>query len=448
MYDIVILGGGPGGYVAAERAGRMGKKVLLVEKERLGGVCLNHGCVPTKSLLNSAKLYLHALNSENYGVTVQGAEFSLEKAMKWKQNVVNTMVGGIEFLMKENGVDVVMGEGTVHADGSVSVGNETYKGNSLIIASGSSPFLLPVPGIESSTVITSRDLLQMEKLPGSLTVIGGGVIGMEFASLFSSVGVTVTVIEMLEEVLPMMDKRMAKMVRASMEEVDFRLSSRVTRIKNDRVFFEQNGKEQSVQSDYILVAVGRKANVESFKNAGIAMDRGFVMVDERMRTNLPNIYAIGDVTGKSMLAHSASRMGEVAVNTIAGKKDRMRYNAIPWALYTTLEAAGCGLTEDAAKKEGRSIHVGKYQMKNNSRFYAEHGKAAGLCKIVADADTGVILGIHFVGGVSSELIGGAAVIIESELRIQEIKEVIYPHPSLSEVIRDAVWQINQGGNDA
>ncbi len=442
MYDIVILGGGPGGYVAAERAGHMGKKVLLIEKERLGGVCLNHGCVPTKSLLNSAKLYSHALDSENYGVTVKGAEFSLEKAMKWKRNVVDTMVGGIDFLMKENNVDVVMGEGSVHADGSISVGNEVYRGTSVIIATGSSPFLPPIPGIESSRVMTSRDLLQIEKLPGSLTVIGGGVIGMEFASLFSSVGVQVTVIEMLEEILPMMDKRMARTVRTEMKAVNFHLGSRVTRIEDDRVFFEENGKEQSLQSDFILVAVGRRANTESFKDAGIAIDRGFVVVDDQMRTNLPNVYAIGDVTGKSMLAHSAYRMGEVAVNTIAGKKDRMRYSAIPWALYTTPEAAGCGLTEDAAKKEGQSIKVGSYQMKNNSRFYAEHGKAAGLCKVVADADTGVILGIHLVGGVSSELIGGAAAIIEAELRVQEIKEVIYPHPSLSEVIRDAVWQID------
>ncbi len=442
MYDIVILGGGPGGYVAAERAGKLGQKVLLIEKERLGGVCLNHGCVPTKSLLNSVKLYKHAQESENYGVTVEGARFSLEVAMKWKRNVVDTMVGGIDFLMKENNVDVVMGDGTVQADGSVRVGNETYRGKSLIIATGSSPFLPPIPGIDSKSVITSRDLLQIGKLPNSLTVIGGGVIGMEFASMFSSLGVSVTVIEMLEEVLPMMDKRMASTVRRGLKNVDFHLNSRVTGIKGSKVFFEENGKESSVESEYILVSVGRRANLESFKDAGVATERGFAVVDEQMRTNLPNVYAIGDVTGKSMLAHSAYRMAEVAVNTITGRKDRMRYTAIPWALYTTPEAAGCGLTEAAAKKQGRSIKVGNYQMKNNSRFYAEHGKAAGQCKVVADAETGVILGVHLVGGISSELIGGAAAIIEAELRVKEIKEVIYPHPSLSEVIRDAVWQID------
>ncbi len=440
MYDIVILGGGPGGYIAAERAGQKGKKVLIVERENLGGVCLNHGCVPTKSLLHSAKLYKSALHAERYGVLTENVQFDITAAMNWKKNVVSTMVDGIKFLMKENNVDVVKGEGTLLPDREIQVGKEIYHGKAVIIATGSSPFMPPIPGIDSASVVTSRDLLSLSRLPQSLTVIGGGVIGMEFASFFSSVGVKVEVIEMLDEVLPMMDRRMARTVRTGMKEVTFNLGSRVTEIAGKNVRFEKDGKEYSVHSEYILVAIGRRANLDAVSASGIAVEKGFVAVDEMMRTNLPNVYAIGDVTGKSMLAHSASRMGEVAVNNILGKRDRMRYHAIPWALYTSPEAAGCGLTEEEAKSRGYQIKTGTYQMKNNSRFYAEHGKSAGLCKIVADAETDVILGVHLVGGISSELISGAATIIEAELRINEVKEIIYPHPSLSEVIRDAVWQ--------
>lgn len=441
MYDIVILGGGPGGYVAAERAGHAGKKVLIIERENLGGVCLNHGCVPTKSLLNSAKLYKNAVGSASYGVKAEGVSFDLEAAMAWKSNVVSTMVGGIEFLMKENSVDVVKGDGILLPDRGIRVGNEIYRGKAVIIAAGSSPFIPPIPGIDSPAVVTSRDLLSIYELPESLTVIGGGVIGMEFASFFSSIGVKVEVVEMLDEVLPMMDKRMARVVRTGLKDVVFNLGSRVTEIDGSTVRFQKDEKEHSVDSEYILVAIGRRANLDAVAESGLAVEKGFVVVDENMRTNLPDVYAIGDITGKSMLAHSASRMGEVAVNNILGRRDRMRYHAVPWALYTSPEAAGCGLTEDEAKEQGRRIKTGTYQMKNNSRFYAEHGKSAGLCKVVADAETDVILGVHLVGGISSELISGAAVIIEAELRVDEIKEIIYPHPSLSEVIRDAVWQI-------
>ncbi len=441
MYDIVILGGGPGGYVAAERAGHAGKKVLIIERENLGGVCLNHGCVPTKSLLNSAKLYKNAVGSASYGVKAEGVSFDLDAAMKWKSNVVSTMVGGIEFLMKENSVDVVKGDGILLPDRGIRVGNETYRGKAVIIAAGSSPFIPPIPGINSPAVVTSRDLLSISKLPESLTVIGGGVIGMEFASLFSSIGVKVEVVEMLDEVLPMMDKRMARVVRTGLKDVTFNLGSRVTEIDGSTVRFQKDGKEHSVDSEYILVAIGRRANLDAVTESGLSVEKGFVVVDENMRTNLPDVYAIGDIIGKSMLAHSASRMGEVAVNNILGRRDRMRYHAVPWALYTSPEAAGCGLTEDEAKEQGRKIKTGTYQMKNNSRFYAEHGKSAGLCKVVADAETDVILGVHLVGGISSELISGAAAIIEAELTVEEIKEIIYPHPSLSEVIRDAVWQI-------
>lgn len=441
MYDIIIIGGGPGGYIAAERAGFSGKKVLLIEKEELGGVCLNHGCVPTKSLLNSAKLYKQSKQSEKFGIEVEHSSFNFSSAMKWKNNVVSKMVGGISFLMKENGVDVVKGEGVLLPDKKVRVNNDVFDGKSVIIATGSSSVLPPIQGMDSPAVITSRELLNIDELPSSISIIGGGVIGLEFASFFSAVGVKVSVIEMMHEILPSMEEKIARIVRSEIKEIDFYLESKVTRIDSNKVFFSKEGKEISVTSDLILVAVGRKANTESFENAGIALDKGFVTVDDKMKTNIPDIYAVGDVTGRSMLAHSASRMGEVAVNNILGKRDHMRYHAIPRVVYTFPEAASCGLTEAEAEKLGYKVIAGIYQMKNNSRFYAESGDKRGMCKVVADAEYGTILGIHLAGGISSELIAAAAGIIEAELRIEEVREIVFPHPSLSEVIKDAVWQV-------
>ncbi len=441
MYDVIVIGGGPGGYMAAERAGHAGLKVLLAEKENLGGVCLNHGCVPTKSLLNSAKLYRSSRSSSVFGVDADNVTFNFGKAMRWKEEVVKNMVKGVGFLMEENGVTVIKGEAVLLSDRRVRINDEIHDARNIIIAAGSSPFIPPVPGADTERVITSRDLLALEELPKSLTVIGGGVIGMEFASLFSSVGVKVSVVEMLDEVLPMMDRRIARIVRKEMKEVVFHLGAKVTSIEGGTVHFTGKTGGGSISSDYILMAVGRKANLRGFEEAGIALSERGVAVDDRMRTNVPGIYAVGDVTGLSMLAHSAYRMAEVAVNNITGKKDIMRFNAVPWALYTYPEAAGCGITEDEAKKRGIEVKIGTSLMKSNSRFYAEHGPSAGMCKVVADSGTGVILGIHLVGGVSSELVAGAAAVIEAELRVNELKDVIFPHPSLSEVIREAVWQI-------
>ncbi len=441
MYDVIILGGGPGGYVAAERAGQEGKKVLLIEKESLGGVCLNHGCVPTKSFLHAAKLYKNARTSEPYGVDVHDVSFNFAKASQWKNTVVSTMVKGIDFLMKENNVEVFHGGGTLLPGNRVQAGDSVFKGQSIIIATGSSPSVPPIPGIESPSVKTTRELLQQKNLPASLTIIGGGVIGMEFASFFSTVGVHVTVIEMLPEVLPMMDASMARYIRTSMKDVDFYVRTAVDRIEGNTVFISGEAGNNSVTSDIILMAAGRKPNTGSLQQVQLAYTKGFVAVNDRMETNIPHVYAVVDVTGKAMLAHAASRMGEVAVHTMNMKPDRMRYNAIPWALYTLPEAAGCGITEKEALEQGIKVRVGMYQMKNNSRYFAEHGKGRGVCKVIADADTRVIRGIHLAGGMSSELIAGAAGIIESELRIEEVKEIVFPHPTLSEVIRDAVWTL-------
>ncbi len=443
MYDLIIIGAGPGGYIAAERAGAAGKKVLLVEKGHLGGVCTNAGCIPTKTLLNSAKLYVHGKEAQQFGVSFTGASYDLGKAMAWKQEVIETLRKGIAFQMKRFNVEVSKGEAVLTAKDIVASGGKEYKARNIIIGTGSSPVIPPIPGADGEKVVTSNEILEIKTMPQKLIIIGGGVIGVEFASYFSSLDVEVTVIEMLPEIIPFMDNDLSKLIRRTMKKVDFRLATKVESISGSTVKVTRDGKEESLSADLILMSVGRKPNLESLGAGAIGLDVGKkgIKVNEKMQTNLPGVYAIGDVTGESLLAHSASRMGEVAVNTILGKRDLMRYHAVPWVVYSLPEAAGVGLTEEQAKADNITVKVGKWQMRSNGRFLAEHGKENGICKVIVDAKTEAVLGVHMVGGYCSEIIYGAAIAIEAELRVQEMKEIIFPHPTVSEVFKDALWEI-------
>lgn len=439
-YDLIVVGSGPGGYIAAERAGQLGKKVLLIEKGPLGGVCTNVGCIPTKSLLHSAKQYHHALGGESYGLKVQGASYDLQQAMAWKQDTVETLQSGIGFLMKASKVETVFGEATFVDAHTIKVGEQVYKTDYLIVATGSSPFIPPIPGSTLDHVLTSSEILSISTLPETLTIIGGGVIGIEFASYFSMVGTKVTVIEMLDEILPMMDGDFAKMMRRELKGVTFKLGCKVEEITSEAVLYtDAKGKQHSLASELVLMSVGRRANTEGLDKLGLDIGRTGLRVNEYMQTNISTVYGVGDVNGKSLLAHSASRMAEVAVSHIFGPTpQRMRYNAVPWAIYSQPEAAGCGLTEAEAEKLGIAVLTSTVQMRSNGRFLAEQGKrAGGLVKVLANAENGIILGVHLLGPYSSEMIWGAAAILEAELRIQDVKEIIFPHPSVSELIKDA-----------
>jgi len=445
-FDLIVVGSGPGGYIAAQRAGDLGKKVLLVEKEHLGGVCTNKGCIPTKALLNSAKMYRHALDSEKMGVSAKEVTYDLAGAMSWKQETVETLRGGIAFLMKSAKVTVVNGEATFIDKNSVEVAGKTYSATDMIVATGSSPLVPPIEGSTLEHVVTSDEVLEIKKVPSSLVIIGGGVIGIEFASYFSSIGTKVTVVELLDEILPMMDKDFAKLIRREMKDVTFNLGCKVTKITDEKVVFvDPKGNEQSVAGELVLLSVGRRANLKGVEKLNLATDKGYIVVDENLKTNVDNVWAIGDVNGKSLLAHSASRMAEVVVaNLYSSEKQKMRYFAIPWALYGIPEAAGCGLTEQEAIKQNREILVGTTQMRANGRFLAEHGKrASGLCKVVVDKKSKAILGIHLIGPYSSEIIASASVVIESELRIKEVKELIFPHPSVAEILKDTLFAIEK-----
>jgi dihydrolipoamide dehydrogenase len=455
MHDVIVIGGGPAGYLAAERLGSRGKRVLLVEKEALGGTCLNVGCIPTKSLLNSAKLYLHAREAGQFGVHAEGASFNLGEMMVWKARIVETLCAGVAAQMKRYKVEVIKGAGVLDVKGAlrgVRAGGVLYEAKAVLAAAGSVPVMPPIPGArDNPRVVDSTALLSVQEVPPRLCVIGGGVIGVEFASLFSTLGSRVSVIEMLDEIIPPMDKDHAPVMRRSLKNTSFHLGCKVTRIEGGTVFFTaKDGKEESEAADIVLMAVGRRSETASWGavEAGIDVSAKGVTVDDRMRTNLPGVWAAGDVNGRSMLAHSAYRMAEVAVNDICAypegteSRDVMRYNAIPWAVYSIPEAAGAGMTEQEALAKGIRIKKAAVPMGVSGRFIAENGlRAPGNVKVIAAADTGRILGIHIIGPYASEMIWGASALIENEMSIADVKEMIFPHPSVSEVIRDAIWNL-------
>ena len=445
-FDLIVIGAGPAGYVSAERATARGMKVLLVESRRLGGVCLNEGCIPSKTLLNSAKIYHYAMHSEAYGVRATGVEFDLTKVMARKTKVMDTLRNGIAGLMRKSKIDVVVGTAKLQAERKVEINGQIYQAKNILISTGSSPAKPPIPGCGLPGVLDSTGILNLEKLPKSVVIIGGGVIGCEFACFFGSVGVPVTVIEMLPEICPQMDKDITKNLRAelSKKNVTFHTGAKVLEITADTVRFEKEGKPESVARDIVLVSTGRMPNVNGLglEELRLDFDQRGIKVDDRCATNVPGIWAAGDCTGRAWLAHTATRMGEVAVNNMSGRPDRYRSNAIPGVVYTVPEIATVGLGEDEAKKAGIPVKVGKMPMSASGRYLAEHAEERGQVKVILHAETGVLLGVHMIGGACSEMIWGAAALIEAEFRAKEIEEIVFPHPTVSELIRDTIFTIH------
>lgn len=451
-YDVIVLGGGPGGYLAAERLGHAGKKVLLIEKDALGGTCLNVGCIPTKSLLNSAKLYVHAQDSAKFGITATGVAFDWAAVQSWKAEVVSTLVAGVGASEKRAGVEVVYGHGTLISAGVVEVDGVRKSAEHVIIATGSVPVMPPIPGAaDNPKVVDSTGLLALEKLPERLAIIGGGVIGVEFASLFAAFGIQVDVIEMLPEIVPFADADLAAKLRRALTGATFHLNSRVTGIDGGTVHYTNaKGATVEVPADVILMAVGRKPLVEGWgaSEAGLELGPKGVVVDDTMRTNLPNVWAVGDVTGRSLLAHAAYRMGEIAAAHIidpvsAGKTGQvLRTNTIPWAVYSLPEAAGVGLTQAQAEQAGHRVVTATVPLAVSGRFVAENGvRSPGMVKLIADADTRFVLGVHMLGSYAPETIWGAALALETELRIEDLRQLVFPHPTVSEGIREAAWAV-------
>lgn len=448
MYDIGILGGGPGGYVAAERAGHKGLKTILFEAKDLGGVCLNEGCIPTKTLLYSAKIYDSAKKGDKYGVLAGDLKFDFTKMMSRKNKIVKKLVMGVGGKMKKNKVEVVNDYAQIVSRGKdfieISAGDKTYQCKNIIISTGSEAFVPPIKGLQKENIMTNREILQLKEVPKELVIIGGGVIGTEFAALFNSLGSKVTVIEMLDEILTGMDKEISAMLRSEMEKkgVEFNLSSKVTELKGKEVIYEKDGKTISVKGDEVLVSVGRKPVTTGFglEKLGVELFKGGIKIDKNCRTNVPNVYAAGDVTGFSLLAHTASREGEVAVNNIAGEQDTMRYSAIPGVVYTNPEVSGVGLTEEVAKEKGIEYEMRALPMVYAGRFLAENEGFNGYTKVLVGKKYKEILGVHMIGNPSSEMIYGAAMAIESELTVDEMQKIVFPHPTVSEIFKETVFE--------
>ena len=459
MYDLAILGGGPGGYVAAGRAGAAGLSVVLFEKRELGGVCLNEGCIPTKTLLYSAKVYDYAKHADRYGVNVPESSIDFGAIFKRKVKVVKKLVGGVKVQMRNANVEVVSGEAVIEgrgADGiTIACGENSYTARNLLICTGSEAAVPPIPGLREGlgeTVVTNREILSLEAQPERLVVIGGGVIGMEFASFFNSIGTQVTVIEMLPKILGPLDDEISAMLQAQYAKkgVEFHLSCKVVAVEGNEVVYEDpEGNTCRAAGDKILVSVGRRASFAGIglENIGVELalnpaGRPYgIKVDEKMRTNVPGVYAAGDVTGFSMLAHTATREGEVAVNTILGKEDAMSYKAIPGVVYTNPEVAGVGVTEADATAKGLEVDVLKLPMAFSGRFVAENERGEGLCKVIVDKASHKVLGVHMLGNPCSEIIQSACIAIEKGLTVEQLKDVVFPHPTVSEILKETVFTL-------
>ena len=452
LYDLIVIGGGPGGYLAAGRAAHAGLKTLLFEKNSLGGVCLNEGCIPSKALLNSAKTYLHAKHASMYGVNTENVTVDQAKVIERKRKVVKTLVSGIGAKMRQHKVVVVKEEATIDgkcADGfKIKSASGTYTGKKLIIATGSSAAVPPVPGVRENLgdfVCTNREVLELTQIPEQFTVIGGGVIGLEMAAYYAAVGSKVTVVEMLDHIAGPTDREISTRLQKELEAmgITFLLGHACEKVEPGKVYVKApDGTQKVIEANKVLLSIGRRANYMNIglETIGVQADRPGIVTDAMCRTNVPDVYAIGDVNGHHMLAHTAYREAEVAVNTILGKKDYMRYHANPSVIYTMPEVASVGKTEEDCKAQGVEYELKKLSMMYSGRFVAENEGADGLCKIIVDKKTRLILGVHLIGAYAGEMIWGGAQMLETQFRVTDGRQIIFPHPTVSEIIREVLWE--------
>lgn len=445
-YQVIIIGGGPAGYTAAEAAGRAGLSVLLIEKNNLGGVCLNEGCIPTKTLLYSAKTYDSARHASKYAINISEASFDLPKIVARKSKVIRKLVLGVKAKLTSNNVTIVSGEAQIIDQHTIRCGEETYEGENLILCTGSETFIPPISGLDTVNYWTHREALDNKEVPASLAIVGGGVIGMEFASFFNSLGVEVTVIEMMDEILGGMDKELSALLRAEYGKrgIKFLLSTKVVALSQTEegivISYENAEGTGSVVTEKLLMSVGRRPVVKGFGLENLPLEKtekGNVKVNSRMQTSLPSVYVCGDLTGFSLLAHTAVREAEVAVHSILGKEDEMSYRAIPGVVYTNPEIAGVGETEESATAKGIDYQVVKLPMAYSGRFVAENEGVNGVCKVLTHAD-GAIIGAHVLGNPASEIITLAGMAVELKLTATQWKKIVFPHPTVGEIFREAL----------
>ncbi|MCI6256092.1 MAG: dihydrolipoyl dehydrogenase [Clostridiales bacterium] len=445
MYDLVVIGAGPGGYVAAIRAAQLGMKTAIVEKDACGGTCLNYGCIPTKALYKNAEVVDEIARAAEFGVDVKGYSIDMEKVQARKAKIVKTLSGGVEGLLKANKVELVRGAAKIMAPGKVEVDGKVLETGKILIASGSKSSKPPIKGIDNPGVITSKEALEMDHVPGKIVIIGGGVIGIEFAGIYRAFGAEVTVVEFMPKIIPAVDKEITDRLQKLLEKkgIRFMVGTKVEEISKSgsalSVTVDKAGEKSSLPCDQVLVSTGRELDIEGLNldGLGVAYDRKGVKVDENYMTSVPGIYAIGDVIGGVMLAHVASEEGKVCVERMAGEDARVDYDLIPSAIFTFPDVASIGLSEEQAKERGLEYEVGKFQFAGNGKALTMNA-AEGMMKVIVSKDKQKILGVHIVGPNASDLLAEAAIAMRGEFTVEEAANTMHGHPTLSEAFEEAL----------
>ncbi len=447
--EALVIGAGPGGYVAAIKLAQLGKKTILIDRDKLGGECLNYGCIPSKALIHAANLYENISKSDSIGITVSDTKVNIEKLQEWKSGVVSKLRGGIATLCKGNNIEVIFGEASFDSSYSVTVktstGNEIVHSDKIIIATGSKPVELPALKFDGKRIISSKEALELSRIPEDLVVVGGGAIGLEIGILYAKFGTKLTVIELTDQLLPGTDPDLVQIVSRTLRRLgaNVLLKSKVVGHEDagnrEKVLIETPNGPESFETDVVLVSVGRRPLTEglAIENAGVEVsEKGFIKVDKQLRTSIPTIFAIGDVVGPPFLAHKASREGIVAAEVIAGQTSELDYKALPSAVFTSPEVATVGLSESQLQKEGRAIRIGKFPLAALGRALT-NDDTEGFVKVIADSETDQVLGVEIVGGGASDLISEAALAIEMGATSEDFALTIHPHPTLPEGIMEA-----------
>ena len=451
-YDVAIMGGGPGGYVAAIRAAQLGLKAAVIEQDRVGGVCLNWGCIPSKALLWNAELVHLFRESGDFGITYDALRIDMGKAIDRSRKVVERMVKGVEFLLKKNKVPVINGRARLKSAREIAVepSGDVIEAEQIIIATGAHARSLPGIEIDGEVVMTSREALELRETPRSIVIVGGGPVGVEFAYFYRAYGAEVTVIELLDRLVPLEDEQISRQLERAFKQqgVAFRTSAKVAGIEVSKgaatVSVSANGADEELTADKVLIGIGMAANIDGLglEEAGVALERGYVQIDDKMRTSLANVYAIGDVTGKLALAHVASAQGVAAVETVAGNETQpLVYEKMPRCIYCQPQVASLGLTEAQARERGIEVKIGTFPYRGNGKAIAME-RTDGLVKLVVDAKTDEIIGYHIIGQDATELLAEASLASVLETTPRELGWTVHAHPTLSEIVKEAALAVD------